>query len=128
MGSEFKRLEMRNVISSQLILNINRPVMHGYTGHCQKQSLMLLWLCHQILSGYLANGHLPRVSRQSPLSASYEWKWSETGSCAQISWHLPYGWGKSWKTSARRPSDEDYATIHRLKWGILPPNVAGRFA
>ena len=28
------------------------------------------------------------------------------GGCAQISWHLPYSWGKPRKTSARRPSDE----------------------
>ena len=25
--------------------------------------------CHQLLSGFLANGHLPRVSRQTHLSA-----------------------------------------------------------
>ena len=25
-------------------------------------------------------------------------------------------------TSARRPSNEGFATIHRLKWGPLPPN------
>ena len=25
----------------------------------------LMWLCHQLLSGFLSNGHLPRVSYQS---------------------------------------------------------------
>ena len=29
-----------------------------------------MWRCHQLLSGFLANGHLPRVSPQSRLSAS----------------------------------------------------------
>ena len=30
--------------------------------------------------------------------------------------------------SARRPSDEDRATCHRLKWVPLPPNDVGRIA
>ena len=30
--------------------------------------------------------------------------------------------------SARRPSDEDCATSHLLKWGSLPPNEVGRIA
>ena len=29
-----------------------------------------MWRCHQLLSGFLAKGHLPRVSRQSRLSAN----------------------------------------------------------
>ena len=35
-----------------------------------KNASKLGWRCHQILSGFLANGHLPRVSRQSRLSAN----------------------------------------------------------
>ena len=49
-------------------------------------------------------------------------RWDDTWGCAQISWHLPYGWGKSGENSARTPSDEDYATSHRLRWRPLPPN------
>jgi hypothetical protein len=31
-----------------------------------KKSFKLVWRCHQLLSGFLANDLLPRVSRQSP--------------------------------------------------------------
>ena len=30
----------------------------------------LVWLCHQLLSGLIVNGHLARVSRLSPMSAN----------------------------------------------------------
>ena len=33
---------------------------------CSEESCMLGW-CHQLLSGFQANGHLPRVSHQSSL-------------------------------------------------------------
>ena len=57
-----------------------------------KKSFKLVWRCHQLLSGFLAKGHLPRVSRQSRWSLMIRViiKWS----CAQISWHLPYSWEK----------------------------------
>jgi len=29
------------------------------------KKIQLVWKCHQVLSGFLAKGHLPRVSRQS---------------------------------------------------------------
>ena len=29
-----------------------------------KKNFQLMWRCHQLLSGFLAKGHLPRVSRQ----------------------------------------------------------------
>ena len=32
------------------------------------------------------------------------------------------------KTSAKRPSDEGCSTIHRLKWGPLPPNEVDMIA
>ena len=53
--------------------------------------------------------------------------WGKTWDCAQISWYLPYGWGKSWKISAKRPSDE-CATSKLLKWSALPPNQVGRIS
>ena len=62
--------------------------------------------CHQLLSGFLAKGHLSRVSRQSRRSLTIRviMKWSL--GCAEISWHLPYSRGIPQKTWARRPSDE----------------------
>ena len=58
-----------------------------------KKSLMLVWWCHQLLSGCLANGYLPRVSRHLRLSANDtdDNEMIHTDGCAQISWHLPYG-------------------------------------
>ena len=43
-----------------------------------KISFKLVWRCCQILSGFLANGQFPRVSRQSRLSANDrgDMKWS----------------------------------------------------
>ena len=32
---------------------------------CGQKSFKLMWRCHQLLSGLLAKGHLPRVSRRS---------------------------------------------------------------
>ena len=40
------------------------PVVHGAMG-CSQKSFKLVWRCHQLLSGFLAKGHYPRVSRQS---------------------------------------------------------------
>jgi hypothetical protein len=36
----------------------------------KKKSFNLVWQCLQLLSRFLAKGHLPRVSRQSRLSAN----------------------------------------------------------
>ena len=44
-------------------------IVHGDMG-CGKNSFKLVCRCHQLLSGILANGHLPRVARQSSLSAN----------------------------------------------------------
>ena len=41
-----------------------RPVVHGAMG-CGLKSFKLVWRCHQLLTGFLANYHLPFVSRQS---------------------------------------------------------------
>ena len=37
-----------------------------------QESFKLGWQCHQLLSVFLANGHLPRVSRQSVNNAGNE--------------------------------------------------------
>ena len=43
-------------------------VVHGAMG-CAQKSFKPMWRCHQLVSGFLANGHLPRVLCQS-LSAN----------------------------------------------------------
>ena len=42
---------------------------HGTTS-CDQKSLMPVWQCHQLPSGFLTNSHLLRVSLQSFLSAN----------------------------------------------------------
>ena len=37
-----------------------------------EKSFKLVWRRHQLLSGFLTNGHLPRVSRQSCLTVNDE--------------------------------------------------------
>ena len=37
-----------------------------------KKSFRLVWRCHQLLSGFLSNDHLPRMRHQSRLSANDE--------------------------------------------------------
>ena len=62
-----------------------------------KKSFKLVWQCHQLLSGFIANDHLPRVSSQSCLSANDK------------------GINKmTWKTSARLPSDEGCMTSYHI--------------
>ena len=45
------------------------PVVHAAMG-CRQKSFKLVWWCHQLLSWFLVNDHLPRVSLQSRLSAN----------------------------------------------------------
>ena len=45
------------------------PTIQGTTDSGQK-NVKLMWRCHQLLSGFLDNGNLSRVSRQSCLSAN----------------------------------------------------------
>ena len=45
------------------------PVDHGAIRCCQR-SFKLTWRCHQLLSGFLVNGHLLRVPCQSGLLAN----------------------------------------------------------
>ena len=55
-----------------------RPAIHG-TMDCGQKCFVLGWQCHQSLSEFLANGHLPQKSRQSANDKN------DTGGCAQIS-------------------------------------------
>ena len=44
-------------------------VLHGALG-CGQKSFQLVWRCHQLLSEFLAKGHLSRLLRQPRLSAN----------------------------------------------------------
>ena len=88
----------------------------------RKNAFMLLWLCHQLLSGFLANGHLPRVARLSTNDTCDNDMITEAvhrspDICLTAEENLP-------KTSARKPSDKGCATSHRFKWDPLLPNEA----
>ena len=54
----------KEIYRSRRQILILHPAVHGAMG-CGQKSLKLVWWCHQLLSGFLAKGHLPRVSRQS---------------------------------------------------------------
>ena len=78
------------------------PWSHGL----RPTNFQLVWWCHQLLSGFLAKGHLPRVSCQSRRSlvirVTITWSW---GLCTDLLAFV-YSWGKPQKTLARRPSEE----------------------
>ena len=41
-----------------LLTSFKGPVVHGAMG-CGQKNFQLVWRCHQLLSGFLAKGHLP---------------------------------------------------------------------
>ena len=65
-----------------------------------RKAIKLVWQCHQLLSGFLAKGHLPQVSHQLlMIRVIMKWSW---GLCSDL---LAFAlWLR--KTSSRRPSDE----------------------
>ena len=66
-------LQIDYIILFHLILTKKQSkllsVVHGAMG-CGQKSFKLVWRCHQLLSGFLAKGYLPRLSRQSRLSTN----------------------------------------------------------
>ena len=49
------------------------------------------------------------------------------GAVQQISWHLPYDWGKPQKTSVSKPSGAlNCVTSHCFRRGPFPPDEVGR--
>ena len=82
---------------------------------CGQKNFQLVWRCHQLLSEFLAKSHLPQVSRQlrRPLIVRVT---NYPRGYAQISWHVPYSWGKTQKSSARRPS------VKRAVRLVIAPN------
>ena len=52
---------------------------------------------------------------------------AKLGTVQQISWHLPYDWGKTRKTSVGKPSRAlNSMSNHCFKWGSFSSNEVGR--
>ena len=87
---------------------------------------MIVWRCHQLLSGLLPKDNLLRVSHQSRLSANDKGDNEAKLGCVHRSPGI-YATSKEKlrKTSGRRSSDEDCMTS-RFKFGPLPPNEVDR--
>ena len=87
---------------------------------CGQKGFTLMWQCHQLLSGFLAKGHLLRVSRQSRRSRR---SLNDKGDNEKIpgAVHRSPGIYLSDKENPGKPQlgtfDEGCATNHRLKWG-----------
>ena len=47
------------------LVSLSIPYCPWSHGGCGQKSFKPVWRCHQLLSGFLAKGHLPRMSRQS---------------------------------------------------------------
>ena len=63
-------IQLYSVLKSLInLLVVDRPVVDGVMG-CDQKSFKIVWRCHQLLSRFLAKGHLLQASRQSRLSAS----------------------------------------------------------
>ena len=62
----------------RLLISSQFPVVHWAMG-CGQKNFKLVWRCHQLLSGFIAKDHLPRVSRQSRrlimIRVIIKWSW-----------------------------------------------------
>jgi hypothetical protein len=104
------------------VIVLHDPVVHRTMGR-GKKIFKLVWRCHQLLSGFLTKGHLPRVSCQSRRSlmiwVTMQWSW---GLCTEL-----LAFALQLRNTPRKPQLGDVwwggcATSHRLKWGPFPPN------
>ena len=111
---------------TKLIYKYIRPVVHRSMG-CSQKNFKLVWQCHQFLSGFLAKGHLPRVSRQLRLSVMIRviMKWFQAV-------HRSPGICLTAEQNPRKPQLGDHLMKglcnHRLKWGPFPLNEVSRIA
>ena len=64
---KFKMMDNCSCIVTVLIELAHKNAVHVAMG-CSQKSFKLVWRCHQLLSGFLAEGHLPQMSRQSRCS------------------------------------------------------------
>ena len=99
---------------------MNGPVVHGAMGYSQK-TYKLLWRYHLPLSGFLANDHLPRMSRHSA---------NDKGNNEMIpgSVHRSTGIDLITEENPGKPQLGRFATSDRLNWGIFLPNYVDRIA
>ena len=95
---------------------------------CGLKSFMLIRRCHQLRSGFLANGHLPREICQSRVLANGKDKNEVNLGAVHKSPGMYLMLSKNQKISARRSSDEGCGISHRLKWDHLSPNDVVRIA
>jgi hypothetical protein len=84
---------------------------------------MLEWRYHQLLSGFLASSHLPRVSCQLRLSA-YDKGDNEMKPTAV--YRFPAIYIKPEANTRTKIVLMKTETSHDLKWGPLAPNEVGR--
>ena len=103
----------------------NRHVVHGL----RQKSFKLMWRCHQLLSGFLAKGHLPRVTRQSRQSLMIrvimKLSWGLCTDLVTFALQLR----KTPETSAWRAFDEGAVRpVIASTGGPFPPNEVGRIA
>jgi hypothetical protein len=103
------------------LLHSGKPGVHGVMG-CGQKDFMLVRRCHQLLSGFLVNVHLLRVSFQSLLSANDKGDNNVKPGAVHRSPDISLRLSEPCKASAKRSSDEGSATSHPLKWSSLPPN------
>ena len=104
------RILCSNTLSLSSSLNlkyhVSQPCYPWSHRGCGQKSCKIMWRCYQLLSGFLAKGHLPRMSRQSRRSLMIrmimKWSW---GLCTDLL-AFALSWGKPQKTSAETPADE----------------------
>ena len=81
--------------------NVKLPAVHGAMG-CSQKSFKLVWRCHQLLSGFLAKGHLSRVSCQSRFLANDKGDYEIRGLCTDfLSFALQLWKISSWRSSMK---------------------------
>ena len=85
-----------------------------------KNSFRLVWRCHQLLFGFIANGHLLRLSHRSRLSAN-----DDDEMIPEAVHRSPDIYLIAEENPGKSQIEElvdGCATSQRLKWGSLPPN------
>ena len=84
---------------------------------CDQKSFMQVWWSHELPSGFLANGNLPKVSGLSDEKGNKEVKPETAHSPPDLCLTNEENPGKHVKKQF-----EDCATSHHPKWGPLLPN------
>ena len=108
---------------SQTLLIFNYPYFYLLSTEpwaAVKKAFKLMRRCHQFLSGFLANGPLSQVSRQSLFSANTGYIELKAGAVLRS----PGIYFMTEENCVKlQPSNEAFATSHRIKWDVLLPNI-----